>query len=275
MFSRVLVIAACIVGLNGFYSQCAFAEKLPKAELGVGFAVQHLGDYRGSKNVQTQALPFPMLIYRGDRIQADKDGIRGRFLQGENWELNASAEAALNGGSGDNDKREGMPELNSAIELGPSLNINLTGRDFDEGWSLRLPLRAVFAVDTSGIEAIGYTSNPKLTYRKPEFWAGWDGKVDVGVLFGDREYHSYYYSVNEQYATADRPLYLADGGYSGAYFKTTVKKRMGQWWVGWNLRYDNIHDTVFADSPLIETDHYFSTTFAVGWFFWGGDLSLF
>jgi len=268
VISRFIATVAVVAAL---FSAGVAAETLPKAELGLGFATQHLKDYRGSSHAQIQAVPFPILIYRGERIRADKDGIRGRFLQGENWELNASAEAALNGGSGDNKKRQGMPELNSAAEIGPSLNINLTGRDFEEGWSLRMPLRAVFAVDTQGIEAIGYTANPKFTYRQPAFWAGWDGKLDFGALWGSQAYHEYYYSVDSVFATAERPSYQANAGYSGAYFKTTLKKRMGKWWIGWNLRYDNIHNSVFADSPLVETDHYFSTTFAVGWFFWHSD----
>jgi len=232
-------------------------------------AAQHLRDYRGSSESQTQALPFPILVYRGERIQADKDGVRGRFIKGDNWELNLSAEAALNGGSTDNKKRFGMPELNTAVELGPSLNFNLSGKDFREGWALRLPLRAVFAVDTSSIDYIGFNANPKLTFRKPELWRGWNGKVDLGLLWASHDYHDYYYRVDEEYVTDDRLFYDAKAGFSGTYFKFSLKKRDGQFWYGWNLRYDYLGGTTFEDSPLMETNNYFSTALAVGWFFWG------
>ena len=249
------------------------AEDLPKVDLGIGFAAQHLRDYRGADESQTQALPFPILIYRGDRFQADKDGIRGLFLEGEGWELNFSAEAALNGGSDENTVRAGMESLDSAVEFGPSLNFNLTGEDFDHGWSLRLPLRAVFAVDLTdkNIEPIGFNANPKITYRKPALWRGWNSKVDLGLLWGSDDYHDYYYSVAPAMVTAERTAYDAAAGYSGSYFKFSLKKRRGQLWYGWNLRYDNLSAAVFDDSPLAVTPHYFSTTLAVGWFFWSSD----
>ncbi len=252
-------------------SPVLLAEERPKIELGLGLAGQYLRDYRGSTEKQLQTLPFPILVYRGDIIQADKDGVRGQFLQGENWELNISAEAALNGGSPDNKKRQGMPELNSAIELGPSLNFNLTGASFDEAWSLRLPLRAVFAADFSSVEHIGFNFNPKFTFRKPDFWRGWESKVDFGLLWATHDYHDYYYRVDEKYATDGRPFYDAKAGYSGAYSKYSIKKRMRQWWFAWNLRYDYLGGAVFEDSPLMETNHYFSTTAAMGWFFWDSD----
>ncbi|SMF00886.1 Outer membrane scaffolding protein for murein synthesis, MipA/OmpV family [Alteromonadaceae bacterium Bs31] len=254
-----------------FLSAASLAQARPKAELGVGMAAQYLRDYRGSSESQLQTLPFPIIVYRGDVIQADKDGIRGRFLAGNGWELNASAEAALNGGSPDNSKREGMPELNSAFELGPSLNFNLTGQDFEQGWSLRLPVRAVFALDFSSIEYIGVNFNPKFTFRKPEFWRGWDGKMDLGLLWATHEYHDYYYRVDEEFVTDSRAFYDAEGGFSGTYVKFSLKKRMGQWWFAWNLRYDYLGATVFEDSPLMETTNYFSTAAAVGWFFWASD----
>lgn len=246
-------------------SMDAFAE--PKAELGIGLAAQNLRDYRGSTHSQTQAVPFPFVIYRGERIQANRDEVTGRFLYGNNWELNASAEAALNGGSADNPLRVGMPELKSTGEIGPSLNFNLSGQDFDEGWSLRLPVRAVLAVDFSSIEHIGFNANPKLTYREPDFF-GWKGKVDLGFLWATGDYHNYYYQVEDRYVTAERSAYNAKGGFSGSYLKFSLKRHFGRWWLGWNLRYDNLQGTVFEDSPLMETDHYYATTFAVGYFFW-------
>ncbi|WP_075187658.1 MipA/OmpV family protein [Teredinibacter haidensis] len=256
-----------------FFSSKVLAERQPKAELGVGFAVQHLNDYRGTTETQTQALPFPILVYRGERIQADKDGIRGRFFHGENWELNISAEAALNGGSEDNPRRQGMPPLDTAVEFGPSLNINVTGRNFDEGWALRLPVRSVFVVDITGMKMkqIGYNANPKFTYRKADLWQGWNGKVDLGFLWASDHYHDYYYRVAPQYAVDDRPAYEAESGFSGSYVKFSLKKRSGHMWYGWNLRYDYMEGAVFEDSPLVETNHYFSTAFAVGWFFWNSD----
>lgn len=257
-----------LLGLLCLFPATVFAEARPKLELGVGAAVQHLADYRGSKEEQTQGLPFPFLVYRGDRLRADRDGVRGELIRSRRVELNVSGETALNGDSDDNKKREGMPELDSALEFGPSLNFNLTGDSFREGWAFRMPLRAVYTVSQDGFESIGYNFNPKFTYNKRELGMGWQGKFDLGALWASEEYHRYYYDVEHAYATEDRPYYRSEGGFSGTYVKFSLRKRSGNFWFGWALRYDNIAGTVFEDSPLVETDHYFSTSFALGWMFW-------
>jgi Outer membrane protein V len=258
---------SCVVALS-LSGAVAAAESLPKAELGIGLASQYLGDYRGSDEARVYALPFPILIYRGEIVQADRSGIRGRFSISENVEFTISGEAALNGGSKNNKMRAGMTELDSAFEIGPAVNINLTGESFDSGWALRLPVRAVFAVSFDNIEHIGYNANPKLTYRKPNLWQEWEGKLDVGFLWASEQYHDYYYSVAPEFVTDTRPFYSAKAGYSGAYSKISMKKRWQNLWVGWNLRYDNLAAAEFSDSPLMETNHYFSTSLAFGWMFW-------
>lgn len=242
------------------------AERLPKWELGAGVGSQLLADYRGSEQYRAYLLPIPYLIYRGDFIRADDDGVRGLFFKNEHFELNVSADAALNGNSEDNALRLGMPELDSAFEVGPSANFNLTGRDFSEGWSLRVPVRAVFATDFSNIEHIGYLANPKFTYESLD-WNGWDGTFNLGILYGSDEYHDYYYSVAPEYALEARPEYNASSGYSGTYFKFGLSKRSGRFWYGAYLRYDYLDGTAFEDSPLMETDHFVTIGLGISWVF--------
>lgn len=244
------------------------AKDLPKIEAGIGVGSQFLADYRGTTSYQAQAIPFPYLIYRGDFLKADRRGLRGEFFRNHKVELNLSADAALNGDSEDNDLREGMPELDSAFELGPSLNINLTGAGFENGWALRLPLRAVFTISDDGIDDIGYVANPRLTYRKENFIDHWDISLNLGLLYGSNRYHEYYYSVQPEFATITRPTYNADAGYSGTFARWGMRKRVGSVWYGFSLRYDNLSGAVFDDSPLVETDHYFSVGLGIAWVFW-------
>lgn len=241
------------------------AETLPKWELGVGFGGQVLNDYRGSKESQVQAYPFPFLVYRGDFIKADRNGLRGEFLSNDRVEVNLSGEMALNGNSDDNELRRGMPELESAFELGPSVNINLSGEDFNHGWQLRLPIRAVFTVGEQGLHFRGYNFNPRFSYTEPNIFAGWRARVSVGALFGSESYHDYYYSVESRYVTDLRAEYVADSGFSGYYFKTSMSQRRGNFWFGLSLRYDNLAGATFEDSPLVETNDYFAMSFAVAW----------
>jgi len=250
------------------FSSAVLASPGPKIELGLGVGGQHLGDYRGSKEMQTSAIPFPLLIYRGDFLRAERGSVKGRFIANDNYELNVSVEAALNGGSEDNPKRQGMPALDSAFEIGPSFNINLTGESFYEGFSLRFPLRGVYTLSTEKASYIGYGFNPKLTWRHPGILGGVKVSANLGALWASRQYHDYYYSVDNEFVLDDRPYYQAEQGFSGVYLKTSFSKRVNNVFYGLSLRYDYLNDASFKDSPLVETDHYFAFSFAVGWFLW-------
>jgi outer membrane protein len=248
-----------VLVLAVFCANPAFAEEQPKWELGAGLGSQTLADYRGSEHYQTSVVPIPFIIYRGDFLQADDDGIRGLFFNSDRFELDVSLAGSLNGDSEGNDLRRGMPELHPSAEIGPSFNVNLTGSDFNEGWSLRLPVRAVYGFDFDEFEVdhIGYLANPQLTYEDLD-WKGWEGSLDLGFLYGSEDYHEYYYSVESQYATSERPEYSADSGFSGSYFSFSMTRREGKLWYGGYLRYDNLSGASFEESPLVETDHFFT-----------------
>ncbi len=246
----------------------ALGEARPKWEVGAALGGQHLRDYRGSKESQVQAYPIPFFVYRGDFLKIDRNGVRGELLSNKRVQFNLSGEAALNGSSEDNRLREGMPELESAFELGPSLNVDLSNNDFKSGWQLRLPVRAVVTVGESGVHYQGVTFNPRLTYTKPNIFHDWRWRFNVGGLYGSNRYHAYYYSVTPEFATALRTEYEARGGFSGHYFKTSLSRRKAEYWYGVSLRYDNLSDAAFEDSPLVETEHYFSVSFIVAWLGW-------
>lgn len=233
-----------------------------KLSLGLGLAGQYINDYRGSKETQFEALPVPYIKYNSKYLKIDRQGARGRLFF-NNWlEFNISADLALSGDSEDNRLRQGMPELETAVQVGPSLDINLSGGDLNEGWALRVPLRSVITVSSEGIGGIGYTFSPKLTYRF-QIRNKWRLKTDVGVLYGSRRFHAYYYSVAPIDATLARPEYVADAGFSGVFSKATAIRSHGDWLYGASLRYDNLQGAVFLDSPLVETKHHWAFTFVV------------
>lgn len=240
----------------------------PMMEVGLAFAGQYRNHYRGSEQTELQTLPIPYFIYRGEVIKAERGGVRADFFANKKWELNFSAAGALGADSDNNRLREGMPELDTAIELGPSLNVNLTGETFRDGWQFRLPVRAVFTVG-SGVDAIGYTATPQFTFHQKPFWGGWAASYDVGAFFASDKYHDYYYSVESEYVTPERELYDAEAGFSGVFVEGTLFRRMKSGTIfAVSLQYDSLAGTVFEDSPLVETEHYFSLSFVVAKSFW-------
>jgi len=266
---RGLLAALAFLALSGrAYSE---TKSEPKLEVGIAGVGQYLADYRGSSEYHPHALPLPIILYDGDFLKIKRTGVYGDLYSAPRWKLTLSAEGSLSSGSSSDKLRKGMPDLQSTGEVGPSLNFRLSGKDFEDGWALRLPVRAVFAVGFSGVKRVGYLANPQFTYRNSDIWNNWHFSNDIGFLYGSRAYHDYYYSVDQRYVTPERPFYRATSGYSGWYFESSVNKREGNWWWGAKLRYDNLSDAVFLDSPLVETKNYFALTFVVSRFIWSSN----
>ncbi len=247
---------------TGSQSSADKTTSQPKLVLGLGLGGQYIHDYRGSKSTSLEVLPFPFIRYNSDFLKIDRNGARGSIIDAKNFELNISADLALNGDDEDNVLRQGMPELDTVLQLGPSVDINLTGQNLDRGLSLRMPLRAAFAVSLEGIDAIGYNFAPKLTYRfKP--YNEWQIKTDLGVLYASSQFHAYYYSVLPEQATLSRARFKAKAGYSGAFGKISAVKLSDTWLWGMSIRYDNISGTAFIKSPLVETNNHVVISFGV------------
>lgn len=235
-------------------------EGKPYMEAGVALVAQTSADYRGSHHYQPYGLPLPYFIYQGKIIKADKDGVRGEFWASHRFAFDVSVDGSLNGRSDNNKMRAGMDKLDSAFEMGPSFNANLTGATFSEGWSAQFPLRGVFTIGKGGVDYIGLVFNPRLTWRIPDVYWGWRASFNLGLLFANARYHEYYYDVAPEFATPGRPFYSSPGGYSGAFARLSVYKKISDWRVGVSVRYDNLGNVAFEDSPLMQTTHYASVS---------------
>ena len=62
-------------------------DQLPKLELGVGLGAAFLPHYPGSDETHTLVLPFPAIVYRGEKIRSDEDGGNVRDLK-QVWHAN-------------------------------------------------------------------------------------------------------------------------------------------------------------------------------------------
>ncbi|PUA26314.1 MAG: hypothetical protein B0W54_24105 [Cellvibrio sp. 79] len=261
ILSKNAILFFCCISTSAYADE--FKHEL---QFGLGIGGQYLPHYRGSDETHVKVLPIPVVEYRGRIFKSDRDGTRAEFSLAERIEFNVSADLALNDGAEDNRLRAGMPELESEFQLGPSINIDLTGRGFNRGLILRLPVRPAFAVG-SDFEYIGYTANPVLTWVQPKVFDRWRLTLDVGALYGSHDYHEHYYNVAPEYVTATRAEYNANDGFSGTFTELGIGAREGNLVYGVSFRYDNLRDAVFYSSPLVTTGDYWSVSFGVGWFF--------
>ena len=248
----------------------AAAEQKPEWEFGLGATGIQLPDYRGSEESRGYVLPFPYVIYRGEHLRVDRQGMRGIFFESDRVELNLSLSATPPVDSSDNRARQGMPDLDPTLEIGPRLDVTLA-RDRAREWSfeLRVPVRAVIATDLSHTQHVGYTAYPHLhLFTRPELGGvKWNLGIQAGPLYATREYHQYFYSVDSQFATPERPAYAAGGGYSGALALVSLTRRFPRFWVGGFVRYDTLKGAAFEPSPLVTRDHALMAGIAVAYVF--------
>lgn len=226
-------------------------------ELGLGLGAVAGPDYRGSDEYRSFISPIPYFIYRGKYIRSDREGVRGNFFRTDQYEFTLSASASITPETDKSTLREGMPELGSTFELGPSFNINLSGDDFSRGWHLQLPWRAVFALGAEESGYIGSIIQPQLVYRTR--FSEWTFSYRAGITYASNDYHNYYYSVAPEYVTAERPEFRAKAGYSGWNNNFSLSRRFShqgfQTRFAFFIRYDNIEHTDITDSPLVVEDH--------------------
>jgi MipA family protein len=239
-------------------------------EAGGGLAGLNFPDYRGSDERQSYVLPLPYFVYRGEFLKVEDGGVRGLFFKSDKAEVDISLNGSVPVDSEDNQARQGMPDLDPTVEIGPSLNFFLhRSSDSKVKLNLRLPLRAVIATDFSHIDHAGWIFQPNLNLDVQDVLGnhGWNFGVSAGPIFSDKRHHEYIYGVDPAYATAERPAYEASNGYSGAQLLMTLSKRFRRFWVGGFVRWDNLSGSVAADSPLMKTKQYVAGGFAVSWVF--------
>jgi MipA family protein len=236
----------------------------PLWEIGVGVAGVQLPHYRGSDQDHRYVLPVPYLVYRGDILRATREGARAVLFDGSRFDFDVSVSGSAPTKSEDNRARRGMADLAPTLEVGPNLNINLV-REGDFKLDLRLPARAVFAID-DGAQAIGWTVSPVLNadWRVPGT-GGFNLGLQAGPVYGTRRYHAHFYGVGAADVTSDRPAFDARGGYGGWRWTASTSRRFGATWLGAFVRGDRVAGAVFEASPLVKRRDNVTFGFALSW----------
>jgi outer membrane scaffolding protein for murein synthesis (MipA/OmpV family) len=243
------------------------AEEKPLWEFGLGVGALAFPDYRGSDETHVYPVPVPYFVYRGRFLKADRDGLRGELFDREYAELSLSVNGTIPINSEDNSARRGMPDLKPTLELGPSLELHLwRSADRATKLDLVLPLRVPVTLESSP-RALQWLFGPRLNIdiENVAGRAGWNFGAGVGPVFAADKFHDYFYSVPARFATAGRPEYRADGGYSGMHALAALSKKYPKYWVGAFLRYDWLSGAQFDDSPLVRRQNYLAGGFGFAW----------
>jgi len=266
MMSRVKLPPVLIISLL-LVCQAVFAEETntqtvqpplpeakPKWEFGIGLGGLSLPDYRGSDQRAEYYAPLPYVRFRGDRLKVDREGGRYYFHNHPLYKVDLSAAFSFPVDSDDNIAREGMPDLDALLEVGPRFQWFIYESD-DQRLRFRFGAPVRVAINLSNAENEGWFFAPYFQIR---YFSTMETAFSIGPMWASEKYHDYFYQVDPQFATAERPAYNAQSGYSGFRFTLTNSHRLSKhyWWGGF-LRYDTLSSAVFEDSPLVKQDDAF------------------
>ena len=242
------------VGCTAFSESFAEKTALPLWEIGLGAITLGTPDYPGSDEYRRLSLPLPLARYRGRLVRSGRGGIQGIFFQSETLRLNISFGGNLPTDS-DNQARQGMPNLQPLLELGPALEYTFWRRpQFDS--QLILPSRMALSIGGSSVLAYqGYIISPqlRLTQRFKLAQQPFRLRLSARLLFAYDGVNEYFYEVDQQYASADRSQYQAREGYMGRDFSLSISN---QWQKNLTsfavIRYDDLNGAVNQRSPLFK-----------------------
>ncbi len=239
----------------------------PLWEVGIAAFGFSIPQYMGDEERYTLPLAVPYFIYRGEFLKVDRDGIRSLLFDHKNLSLDLGFSFGLPV-SNDNEAREGMPELHFTGQAGPRLNWTFDMPDDAPETSLHLPLR--YVMDTHG-NTLGWVMEPSLKLNKENFGSEdrFSLRLDLGALFTSQTYNDYYYTVEPEYVTEERPAYTADSGLHSYFARLNAAYQINH---DLKLRLFLIARTlspgVVADSPLVKDEHYLGAGIGFIWRFW-------
>ena len=237
-------------------------------DLGAGAADFNLNLYPGSSDKKSYLLPLPYFTLLAKKLEIGR-GIRGFLFTSERVVLDISGDFGIPVDSDDSQVRVGMPDLDTVLQAGPSLEVLLADfRDDQVDLHFELPLRAVIATDIKHTTHEGWLLEPRFTVEKRRLnKAGLSMKFMLGLKYGTQDFHAYYYDVDPVFANASRPAYAAEKGYGGSFAKLSASWREGNWLWWTILWYQNLNGAVFADSPLVEQKDYYLLGVGFAWVF--------
>jgi outer membrane scaffolding protein for murein synthesis (MipA/OmpV family) len=240
--------AACVC------SAAVAADKpaLPLWEAGVGGGYVSTPAYPGADTQSQRGLALPFLLYRGEILRSDQQGIGARLLHSDTTEFDVGFAASLPAHSEDVRAREGMPDLGTLVEFGPRVKYKLADIDANTSMRVELPLRAVIEV-RDGLRRQGWTLEPRLVFAMREHDGEWAREAYVSAVFGDRRINRYFYEVQPQFATASRPAYAAQAGLmllrAGLFGSRKLSPDLRLFGF---LRYESYAGAANRDSPLMK-----------------------
>lgn len=192
---------------------------------------QNFPAYPSSSDQNLTLLPLPYPVYRGKIFSFGEDLediANGQILSTQRVNLSVGLSANFPESSDNLSGRTGMPDLDFLIEAGPELSVALSGQpEDDRELVLALQLRAAVSMKELDANGRGFVFSPELEYLVRDFW---DSKSElrfrVSPTWATSDYTDFFYGVDPEYATPDRPSFDAASGYVNTEFLVGLNRKI-------------------------------------------------
>lgn len=200
-------------------SSLALGEKSrPRWEIGIGAGHIRGYDYPASRDHNRRSIALPFFIYRTSSLRFGGGGLRAVAIENPRIKLDIALGGSLNANASSDGVREGMPELDFLFEFGPQLEVRLRD-DVLEGGSrvqsrFTSEIRAVFSTDFNAIDRQGWIAEAGVDINlRNAAGTGIDLSAAIDVTYANESLQDYFYEVPAQFATPERAVFDAKGGY--------------------------------------------------------------
>lgn len=245
-------------------------ELLPQLEFGVAAAGLQVPAYPASSVTNERQFFVPWFIYRSDNVQVKDGGVELLAYESDRLKIDLGVGGSLNADTSDTPLREGMPDLDFLLELGPRFNVPLSD-ETNDGIRSRLnwitSLRLALSTDFQRLDNRGPVLNTELRYRADGFANDkLSFSASLGSIWLGDELMDYFFAVDSEFATPTRPEYNASSGFlnlaASLGFSYDVTSDISTF-IG--LGYQSFDGAENSDSPLFEGNSTSSIIIAASW----------
>jgi outer membrane scaffolding protein for murein synthesis (MipA/OmpV family) len=204
-------------------------------------------------------------VYRGAIFRADNSGVGARVLRTDDVELDVGFAGSLPASSNSIAVRQGMPDLGTLIEFGPRLKWTWARPTPSSRLRLELPLRAVLEFN-GGVREQGMAFEPTLVHESRDVGGGWSLSTSASLVLGDAKLNRYFYGVDKQYVTPQRPAFDAQAGLIATRLGFSTTKKLSQdLRVFGFVRLESYNGAANRESPLFLNSTGTAIGFGLNW----------
>ena len=232
--------------------------------LGIGIGTYSVPDYPGSSHIKQFTAPIPYVHYQGPHIKLADGKISSLIFKSNKLLIDMSIDGTPPVKSKNNSARNGMPDLDPVLELGPEFSYYFWKNNKSKLY-LSLPIHYGFALNKNGIQTISWSSNPRLKFNfKRGFWKL---KLGVGPVYASRQHHDFYYSIALNETNTQRHTYQSDGKFGGLRYSLGLQMKRSHFKYDAYIRYNELKNADFSNSPLLKNKHDVLGAMAITWVF--------